>query len=52
MAVVLMVTGALFTYFGPVKEWGVPTLSAVEPGMRGGIYRISRQFFQFKRPQR
>ncbi len=33
MAVVLMVTGALFTYFGPVKEWGVPTLSAVEPGM-------------------
>ena len=22
MAVVLMVTGALFTYFGPVKEWG------------------------------
>lgn len=33
MAVVLMVTGALFTYFGPVKELGVPTLSAVEPGM-------------------
>ena len=33
MAVVLMAAGALFTYFGPVKEWNVPTLSTVEPGM-------------------
>lgn len=33
MAVVLMAAGAIFTYFGPVKEWNVPTLSAVEPGM-------------------
>ena len=33
MAVVLMAAGALFTYFEPVKEWNVPTLSAVEPGM-------------------
>ena len=33
MAVVLMAAGALMTYFGPVKKWNVPTLSAVEPGM-------------------
>ena len=33
MAVVLMAAGALFTYFGPVKEWNVPTLATVEPGM-------------------
>ncbi len=33
MAVVLMAAGALLTYFGPVKEWNIPTLSAVEPGL-------------------
>lgn len=51
MAVVLMVTGALL-HIWTGKGVGVPTLSAVEPACRGGIYRISRQFFQFKRPQR
>lgn len=52
MAVVLMVTGALFTYFGPVKEWGVPTLSAVEPGMPRWYIPDFEAVFQFKRPQR
>ncbi len=33
MAVVLMAAGALLTYFGPVKEWNIPTLTAVEPGL-------------------
>lgn len=33
MAVLLMVTGALFTAFFPVKEWGIQTLHAVEPGL-------------------
>lgn len=33
MAVVLMGVGALFTYFGSVADWAIPTLSAVEPGM-------------------
>ncbi len=33
MAVILMAAGALLTYFGPVKEWNIPTLSAVEPGL-------------------
>lgn len=33
MAVVLMAAGALMTYFGPVKKWGIPTLPFVEPGL-------------------
>ena len=33
MAVALMAAGALMTRFLPVREWGVQTLAAVEPGM-------------------
>ena len=33
MAVVLMAAGALMTYFGPVKKWGISTLPFVEPGL-------------------
>lgn len=32
-AVALMIAGALMTVFLPVKDWGVATLSAVEPGL-------------------
>lgn len=32
-AVVLMALGALSTLVLPVKEWGIPTLSSVEPGL-------------------
>lgn len=33
MAVLLMALGALMTKFLPVREWGVQTLAAVEPGL-------------------
>lgn len=33
MAVVMMVAGALMTCFLPLKEWGIQTLTAVEPGL-------------------
>lgn len=33
MAVVLMAAGALMTYFGPVKKWGISRLPFVEPGL-------------------
>lgn len=32
-AVVLMALGAVSTLVLPIKEWGIPTLSAVEPGL-------------------
>lgn len=33
MAVLLMAAGAVMTKFFPVREWGIQTLSAVEPGL-------------------
>lgn len=33
MAVLLMAAGAVMTKFLPVREWGIQTLSAVEPGL-------------------
>lgn len=33
MAALLMIIGALLSYFGPIKEFGILTLSAVESGM-------------------
>ena len=33
MAVLLMAAGAAMTKFFPVREWGIQTLSAVEPGL-------------------
>lgn len=33
MAVLMMAAGAVMTFFLPVREWGIQTLSAVEPGL-------------------
>ena len=44
MAVVLMFVGTIFTISLPIRDWGIKTLNAVEPGLPSGVFLIFRQF--------
>ena len=48
MAVVLMFAGTIITLNMPIRDWGINTLSAVEPGSQSGAFRIFL-LFRFSR---